>query len=401
MVIPASELKAGKDYPRDRLEFDTFFPDEGSCLAYLERVRWPDGFVCPRCGGSGTPWRSSRGLLVCSGCQGQTSVLAGTIFHRTRTPLRTWFLAAWEITSHKHGATALGIQRVLGLKSYQTAWAWLHKFRRAMVRPERDRLKGIVEIDEAYVGGLEEGARGRYTETKAIVAIAVEILEDDRLGRPHGVCARRQRRCPRKLCARVGAAGIERAHRWLDWVLRPYRSRVRSCHLQPVRIALSSSCAPAGSPSCGLPAQALASRDLPGRDIDLASAVLSRRVQLSFQPPKLACPRLALPPAHRTGRPAASYVDARPLPRHRPRATLSHCNLILNHYILWALESSKYPLPDFCSKYRSDIGLSSVDSNSLHRPSVYVGADGGHLRLRVPKNLWRGAWNRDAAKVSA
>ena len=183
MVIPASELKAGKDYPRDRLEFDTFFPDEGSCLAYLERVRWPDGFVCPRCGGSGTPWRSSRGLLVCSGCQGQTSVLAGTIFHRTRTPLRTWFLAAWEITSHKHGATALGIQRVLGLKSYQTAWAWLHKFRRAMVRPERDRLKGIVEIDEAYVGGLEEGARGRYTETKAIVAIAVEILEDDRLGR--------------------------------------------------------------------------------------------------------------------------------------------------------------------------------------------------------------------------
>jgi transposase-like protein len=183
MVIPASELKAGTDYPRNRLEFDTFFPDEGSCLAYLERLRWPGGFVCPRCGGNATPWRSARGLLVCPACQGQTSVLAGTIFHRTRTPLRTWFLAAWEITSHKHGANALGIQRVLGLKSYQTAWAWLHKFRRAMVRPERGRLKGIVEIDETYVGGLEEGARGRYTETKGIVAIAVEILEEDRLGR--------------------------------------------------------------------------------------------------------------------------------------------------------------------------------------------------------------------------
>ncbi len=183
MAIAASELKPGMDYPRNRLEFDTFFPDEGSCLAYLERVRWPEGFVCPRCRSSGTPWRSSRGLLVCPECQGQTSVLAGTIFHRTRTPLRTWFLAAWEITGHKYGANALGIQRVLGLKSYQTAWAWLHKFRRAMVRPDRDRLKGIVEIDEAYVGGLEEGARGRYTESKAIVAIAVEILEDDRLGR--------------------------------------------------------------------------------------------------------------------------------------------------------------------------------------------------------------------------
>lgn len=183
MVTPASQLKAGTDYPRDRLEFDTFFPDEDSCLTYLERLRWPNGFVCPRCDGKRTPWRSSRGLLVCPACQGQTSVLAGTIFHRTRTPLRTWFLAAWEITSHKHGANALGIQRVLGLKSYQTAWAWLHKFRRAMVRPERDRLKGIVEIDETYVGGPEAGAHGRYTDTKAIVAIAVEILENDRLGR--------------------------------------------------------------------------------------------------------------------------------------------------------------------------------------------------------------------------
>jgi transposase-like protein len=150
---------------------------------YLERVRWPEGFICPRCGENVSPWRSSRNLLVCPKCEAHTSVLAGTIFHRTRTPLRTWFIAAWEITSHKHGANALGIQRVLGLKSYQTAWAWLHKFRRAMVRRDRDRLKGIVEIDEAYVGGIEEGARGRYTEKKAIVAVAVEILEDDRLGR--------------------------------------------------------------------------------------------------------------------------------------------------------------------------------------------------------------------------
>lgn len=182
MGIPASELEGGVDYPRDRLELDDFFPDEGSCLAYLERVRWPAGFVCPQCNWKGSPWRSARDLLVCPECQRQTSVLAGTIFHRTRSPLRTWFLAAWQITSQKYGANAVGLQRDLGL-SYKTAWAWLHQFRRAMVRPNRDRLNGIVEVDETYVGGVEEGARGRSTEKKAIVAIAVEIVDEKRLGR--------------------------------------------------------------------------------------------------------------------------------------------------------------------------------------------------------------------------
>lgn len=183
MGMAASQLRPGVDYPRNRLEFDEFFPDERSCLAYLERARWPDGFVCPRCGERGAPWRTSQGLLVCRECQGHTSVLSGTIFHRTRSPLRSWFLAAWQLTSRKYGANALGLQRDLGFKSYQTAWAWLHKFRRVMVRPGRDRLDGIVEIDEAYVGGVEEGGKGRYTETKAIVAIAVEVAGEKRLGR--------------------------------------------------------------------------------------------------------------------------------------------------------------------------------------------------------------------------
>ena len=183
MGIPASDLRAGVDYPRDRLEFDEFFRDVGACLAYLARLRWPGGFVCPGCGWGGEPWHSSDGLRVCPGCQRRTSVLSGTLFHRTRTPLRTWFLAAWEITGQKYGANALGLQRVLGLGSYQTAWAWLHKFRRAMVRPGRDRLDGIVEVDETYVGGVEEGGRGRFTETKTIVAIAAEIVDEKRLGR--------------------------------------------------------------------------------------------------------------------------------------------------------------------------------------------------------------------------
>ncbi len=184
MTIDAARLQAGVDYPGDLTAFDGFFPDEAACVRYLERLRWPRGFLCPRCGAQGESWRMGDGLLHCRHCRGRTSVTAGTIFEGTRKPLKLWFIAAWEITGHKYGANALNVQRMLGLKSYKTAWAWLHKLRRAMVRPDRDCLSGIVEVDETYVGGQEPGARGRYTETKAIVAVAVEILEDDtRLGR--------------------------------------------------------------------------------------------------------------------------------------------------------------------------------------------------------------------------
>ena len=182
MAVPTSQLRAGIDYPRNRIEFDEFFPDDEVCLRYLERLRWGDAFTCPRCSSKEPPWRSSRRRLVCLRCRFQASVLSGTIFHRTRTPLRHWFLAAWEITSQKYGASALGLQRTLGLGSYQTAWAWLHKFRRAMVVPDRDQLSGIVEADESYLGGPEAGAYGRRTLKKTIVVLAVEI-NDNRIGR--------------------------------------------------------------------------------------------------------------------------------------------------------------------------------------------------------------------------
>ncbi|MEX2582137.1 MAG: IS1595 family transposase [Gemmatimonadota bacterium] len=168
--------RAGIDYPRDLTEFDRFFPDEGACRRYLERLRWPGGFVCPKCGRSAEGWRTDRGL-ICPGCRARTSVTAGTIFEGTRKPLKLWFIAAWEITGHKYGANALNVKRMLGVGSYKTAWAWLHKFRRAMVRPGRGRLSGVVEVDETYVGGEEEGGRGRHTERKAIVAVAVERKE--------------------------------------------------------------------------------------------------------------------------------------------------------------------------------------------------------------------------------
>ena len=139
---------AGKDYPRTWSEFQDWFASDEVCAAYLEQLRWPSGFCCPACGVADTPGRATRGRLICRACHRQCSVTAGTIFDKTRTPLRVWFAAAWYVTNQKQGVSALGLQRVLGLNSYQTAWAMLHRFRRAMVRPDRDLLSGAVEIDE-------------------------------------------------------------------------------------------------------------------------------------------------------------------------------------------------------------------------------------------------------------
>lgn len=162
-----------EDYPRTLMELERRFSTEEACRAYLFSLRWPDGFVCRHCG-NGSCWFSKRGRLICSSCQRQTSVTAGTVFQDTHTTLVLWFRAIWWVTSQKNGASALGLKRVLGLGSYETAWTWLHKLRRAMVRPGRDRLSGRVEVDETYIGGLEEGVHGRETYKKALVAIAAQ-----------------------------------------------------------------------------------------------------------------------------------------------------------------------------------------------------------------------------------
>lgn len=177
MGTSSGHPRAGVEYPRDLVAFEEWFPDEEACVRFLERLRWPDGFICPGCGEQGEPWRASRERLVCPSCRKQVSVTAGTLFHRSRKPLKLWFRAAWEITSQKYGANALGLQRVLGLGSYHTAWEWLHRFRRAMVRQNRSKLSGLVEVDETYVGGPEGGTTGRETIKKAIVAVAVELNE--------------------------------------------------------------------------------------------------------------------------------------------------------------------------------------------------------------------------------
>jgi hypothetical protein len=162
-------------YPRTILELESRFATEDACREYLMRLRWPNGFICPRCGYEGG-WPATRGRLVCCGCRHQASVTAGTIFQDTHKPLCLWFRAIWQITSQKNGASAIAVQQTLGLGSYLTAWTWLHKLRRAMVRPGRDCLKGRVEVDETAVGGESEG-RGRATD-KAWVAVAAE--EDGR-----------------------------------------------------------------------------------------------------------------------------------------------------------------------------------------------------------------------------
>lgn len=164
---------AVEDYPRDLLELEARFSSEAACREYLLRLRWPDGFRCPRCGGAKS-WPKSDGLLRCAVCDYQVSVTAGTVFQDSRLPLTVWFRAVWWVTSQKNGASAMNLQRVLGLKSYKTAGTLLHKLRCAMVRPGRDRLSGRIEADETFLGGLEEGVRGRQTETKALIAVAAE-----------------------------------------------------------------------------------------------------------------------------------------------------------------------------------------------------------------------------------
>ena len=146
----------GVDYPNTFQQLLAWFPDDAACLNYLASLRWPDGFVCPACG-SNRYWRTATARWMCADCDRQTSVTAGTVFHRTRTPLSTWFAAVWFLTSQKNGVSALGLQRVLGFGSYETAWAWLHKLRRAMVRPERDQLSGVVELDEVFIGNETRG----------------------------------------------------------------------------------------------------------------------------------------------------------------------------------------------------------------------------------------------------
>lgn len=184
---------AGRDYPQTWDQFLDWFPDDEACREYLEAIRWRDGFVCPGCGASDEALHGSRGRWICRHCRHQSSVTAGTVFDKTRTPLTSWLAAVWYVVNQKQGVNALSLQRVLGLGSYQTAWAMLHRLRRAMIRPGRERLHGVVEVDECFIGRSPPNST-RDTKKKqqltaqrqaqrSIVMVAVEIREPTGFGR--------------------------------------------------------------------------------------------------------------------------------------------------------------------------------------------------------------------------
>jgi transposase-like protein len=176
-----NEFLITEDFPKNEAEFDRAFSDERACREYLFKCRWPDGFVCPKCG-CGKYWQTAKGLYMCYRCESQHSLTAGTIMHGTRWPLRAWFKAMWWFTTRKSGVNAVNLQDLLGFGSYNTAWSWLHKLRSCTVRHNREKLSGNIEADEFYLGGKATGKRGRGAQGKFAVAAAVE-RKGKKLGR--------------------------------------------------------------------------------------------------------------------------------------------------------------------------------------------------------------------------
>jgi transposase-like protein len=174
-------------FPHSLPEFQRMFPDEAACAAYLERARWSDGFVCPRCGIPGEPrYVSTRpGVLRCRKCRCDTSLTAGTVMERTHTPLSVWFWAAYLVASQTPGMSAVQFQRQLRLSCYETAFQILHKLRAGMVRPDQDRIGGKpdehIEADETYIGGRTRG-KGRGVHDMVLVAGAVEVRQRKQQG---------------------------------------------------------------------------------------------------------------------------------------------------------------------------------------------------------------------------
>ena len=170
-------MKAEK-YPKDFQDFLEVFQDEAACCNYLFEMRWSEGFVCLKCGMTTKCWFTARNTIRCSHCGHQTSLTAGTIFQDTKKPLLLWFHIIWWVVAQKTGVSASNMKDFMGFGSYETVWTWLQKLHRAMIRPGRDMLTGVVEVDETYIGGIEAGSgiQGRGSETKTLVTVATECI---------------------------------------------------------------------------------------------------------------------------------------------------------------------------------------------------------------------------------
>jgi hypothetical protein len=162
-----------EDFPNSEIEFDQRFSNTEACYEYLAQVKWPDGFICEKCGYK-TYWLSAENIYICKRCEYQVSLTAGTIMHGTKKPITYWFKAMWWFTTRKSGVNAVNLRELLGLGSYHTAWTWLQKLRRCTIRKDRERLSGRVEVDEFFIGGKKSGKRGRGAEGKTIVLVAIE-----------------------------------------------------------------------------------------------------------------------------------------------------------------------------------------------------------------------------------
>jgi len=163
-------------FPLTQMDFEKMFSTEEQCLDYLISLKWKEGYICKDCGHN-QYWLLSRRRISCKKCRSQASITLGTIFEQSNKPLTLWYRTIWAMVVQKNGISAIGIQRIMGFGSYQTAWTWLHKLRMLTVLSTRNKLNGRVEVDETLLGGKRKGKRGRGAEGKVLVAIAVEIFE--------------------------------------------------------------------------------------------------------------------------------------------------------------------------------------------------------------------------------
>ncbi|MCL2098389.1 MAG: IS1595 family transposase [Bacteroidales bacterium] len=167
-------MEIEEKYPKNFQEFLEQFKDEESCRNYLFELRWSAGFICPKCKSTKKHWLTAKNMIHCGICGYQTSLTAGTIFHGTKKPLLLWFHIIWWIVAQKTGVSASNMTDFMGFGSYKTAWTWLQRIRRAMVRKGRDKIFGIVEVDKTYIGGIErnteKSAKGAATKTMVVVA---------------------------------------------------------------------------------------------------------------------------------------------------------------------------------------------------------------------------------------
>ena len=308
-----------KDLPRDLPTFLKRFGTDAKCRAYLVRARWPAGFRCTGCGHDQAWSHKKRLIEECTACGKQHSILAGTIFEQTKTGLARWFLAIYLVTSSKGGISAMELQRQMGFGSYQTAWSWLHKIRRAMVRPERAPLSARVEADETYVGGPRPGTPGRGAAGKTKVAGAVESGRGQGpRASPGAAPAGRGARClgpePRRLPRPATSPGPRpwRPTAGPATPASPPPATPRAA--QPGRQLGRCRAPPAGDPPGVRPRQALAARHPPRRRL---ARSICRPISRSSSSASTAAP----PGASPTASPASSSKPSSPHPP--PTATSS------------------------------------------------------------------------------